>query len=290
MIYKDYSDLFSTFRKFSLTIPSLLQAITFISKNIGFISLYQNDQISRKLLLQNNSIEIVWSSFIEDLVSQLLIYGNAIVLKDGKILDMTKVRYYKNGWWYMNKSIELDSMLHLSYSFLKQGVWFISPLHASRGLFDIYINIQKYLNNLLGHCGRISGLVSCKNTLGSTQRNNITRDINTFLFTDQTAIKIIEGDEVKWHPTTLSPQQLDIFKIHDIIERKISGIYHIAPVLLGITDTTYTNYEQAMKQFYHNNLVPLLSRIVEELAEFFDIDICIEQNINKKNLLLNINN
>jgi phage portal protein BeeE len=77
---------------------------------------------------------------------------------------------------------------------------------------------------------------------------------------------IVSGD-IDWKQVTKS-QDLDFSDSKAGIEREIAQAFGVPPILLGIKDGVHSHYELARMQFWHETLIPMATRIINDLQHW----------------------
>lgn len=243
-------------------IPIIFQSINLFCNNIANITITQSSS--------------AMSMLIYNISQSLLIYGNCIINENYEILNMNHVYYIDNKLYYHNL-VYGPKYLHLQYASMIHNNWSVSPIETASNNLDIYIHMNHYLNNLMKQGGRHSGFLFANNAVSDDTKRKINHRISEFYnnITSSPGVLILDG-QFEWQELMLTPDKLQIIEIKQQIDRQVCGLFGIPPSLVGIIDTTYNNYELSLKHFIEYTLKPLLKRILDQLNEFYFLNMNIE--------------
>jgi HK97 family phage portal protein len=227
------------------------------------------------------------SSFLENLVSYLLISGNAFVHCSDKnelhCLRADRVQVvpnkYKtavNSYVYCvdssKFSIEKKDLLHLKF-FNPLNDWYgYSPLQAASRAIDQHNEMSKHNLSILQNGGRPSGCLVVKNSenLTDEQRQQLRSDIRDAYegTANSGRVMVLEGG-LEWKEMGLSPKDLDFNTGKNIAAREIAQAFGVPPVLIGIQgDSAFTSYREARLHFWEDTIIPIAEFIRLEFSNW----------------------
>jgi HK97 family phage portal protein len=272
------------------------RAINLIAKAIASIPISltdreskKEDKVLNKILKKPNEMQTK-SSFLENVVGNLLISGNAFVhcnnvselhcLRTDRIqINPNKTKTAVDSYTYcvdLSKfSIEKEDMLHLKF-FNPLNDWYgFSPLQAASQAIDQYNEMSKHNLSILQNGGRPSGCLVAKNTENLTheQRMQLRSDIReAYAGTSNSGrIMLLEGG-LEWREMGLSPKDMDFNMGKNITAREISQAFGVPPLLLGISgDSSFSTYREARLHFWEDTVLPLVEFIRLEFENWLSI-------------------
>ncbi|MCP4922937.1 MAG: phage portal protein [bacterium] len=220
-------------------------------------------------VLQNPNPKQGGASFIESVISHLLLAGNAYVevLQDGRGTpaelhalrpdrvqvvpgeDGTVAAYeYKvNG---QSRLIDAKSVLHMR-CFHPLNDWYgLSPLEACARSIDQHNCVASHNLSLMQNGGRPSGALivgTDSESLTEDQREELRENLQSLYEGSKNAGRtlILEGD-FRWQEMGLSPKDMDFLEGKRMSAREIAQAYGVPPMLVGIPgDSTFANFKEA---------------------------------------------
>lgn len=247
-------------------------------------------------LLQYPNPTQAGASFMESLVSHLLLAGNAyiegIVNHQGQLMELHTLRpdrlkvipgptgvpssyeYEVDG---IKRQLDCDavtgrSTIHHLKNFHPLNDWYgMSPIEAAARSIDQHNVVAEHNLALLQNGGRPSGALMFKpsnsNPLTETQRETLREDIRQIYEGEMNAgrILVLEGD-FDWKEMGLSPKDLDFIEGKNLSSREIAQAFGVPPMLVGlIGDATFANYKEARYHLWEDTIIPLLEFLVDEL-------------------------
>lgn len=236
------------------------------------------------------------SSFMEALVSHLLLAGNAymegVLDHNGKLAELYTLRpdrmkvipgptgiptayeYEVNG---QKRHLTCDpltgrSTVHHLKNFHPLNDWYgMSPIEAAARSIDQHNVVAEHNLALLQNGGRPSGALMFKpsnsNPLSETQREMLREDIRQIYEGEMNAgrILVLEGD-FDWKEMGLSPKDLDFIEGKNLSAREIAQAFGVPPMLVGIMgDATFANYKEARYHLWEDTIIPMLEFLIDEL-------------------------
>lgn len=250
-------------------LPAIIKYITSIPIVYSSIHLFCSNIVTIKI--KNCNIPL-WNKFIYDITQSLLITGNCILLENYTIANIEN-SYYSNTDFYYNEKKQTN-YIHIKYAEILNEIWSTAPLESAMSTLNIYYNIDIYLQNLLRHGGRNSGLLFAAHSMGDDIKRRISSKITDFYkdLSFNSGALILDGN-FNWQDIMISPDKMQINDIKNKIERQICSLFGIPPCLLGVIDTTYNNYELSLTHFINHSIIPLLTKIIEYINYFYQLDL-----------------
>ncbi len=254
-------------------------------------------------LLRSPAPTVGYSEFFQSLVSQLLLSGNAFVvrsgpemgepqelyllrpdrmrIKPGKYLPMS-YEYVLNGRVVESYAVDPDT----GYSEVKHiKLWNplddymgCSPLLAAAVDVDQHNLSAKHNVNLLNNGARPSGAVIFKPqddggmsvTLTESQRQQLLSDLkNRFSGTENTGRPLLLEGDFDWKEMGLSPRDMDFLQMKNMAARDIALCFGVPGQLVGVPDSqTYSNMQEARLALYEETIIPMLRHIETDMNEW----------------------
>ncbi|MDR2107805.1 MAG: phage portal protein [Holosporaceae bacterium] len=229
-------------------------------------------------------------SFLENIVSSLLISGNAFVHCDGEnklhCLRTDRVRIVPDksrtsvkSYIYCVDSKEFPAekrdILHLKF-FNPLNDWYgFSPLQAAARAIDQHNEMSKHNISILQNGGRPSGCLVVKNSenLTEEQRKQLRSDIRQAYegSANSGRIMLLEGG-LEWKEMGLSPKDLDFNTGKNIAACEIAQAFGVPPMLLGIRgDSAFNGYREARLHFWEDTIIPLAEFIRLEFGNWLSV-------------------
>lgn len=248
------------------------------------------------LALMNNPSPLqAGSAFIEEVVSHLLLSGNAFVevvnnemgtpcelyclrtdrvkVIPGHLGQIEGYEYTVNGKtqkMMRDRETGVLPVLHLKLFHPLNDFYGMSPLEAAACAIDQHNHVAGHNVSLLQNGGRPSGALILKNNphgLSKEQRNDLRDDLRQLYQGGNNAgkIMILEGD-FEWREMGLSPKDMDFLEGKNIAAREICQAFGVPPMLAGVPgDATFANYKEARLHLWEDTIIPLLEFLVAEL-------------------------
>jgi len=130
-----------------------------------------------------------------------------------------------------------------------------------------YVYMKLWHINLMKNEARPSGAFVVQGMLTDEQYQKLKEQIDQQLTGASGAGRplILEGG-MDWKELSVSPKELDWIMTQKMLVREIAVALGIAPELLGDSENkTYSNFQEARRQFYYNTVLPLAELIVYEM-------------------------
>jgi HK97 family phage portal protein len=288
------------------------RCVNVIARALGSVPwlLYQRD-LSGKRSVEEHEIEShpllellncpsprqAGSSFMEEVVSYLLLSGNSYIESvldgDGMPVALFPVRpdrvKIKPGDRGVPASYSMQigagkyrefpvdpltgqsKMLHIKL-FHPMNDWYgLSPMEAAAKAIDQHNAVGGHNLALLSNGGRPSGALMIRpneNGLGLTdgQRSSLRGDLKRAYEGADNAgrVMILEGD-FEWKEMGMTPKDLDFVEGKNVSAREICQAFGVPPMLAGVPgDATFANYREARFHLWEDTILPLIEMLVAE--------------------------
>ncbi|MDR1375198.1 MAG: phage portal protein [Holosporaceae bacterium] len=271
------------------------RAINLISRSISSIPLMvkkvddgKESEIVTKVLERPNNHQSR-SSFLESVVSYLMISGNAFVHHDdnGELHCLrsdrvqivpnayrTAVDSYVYGVDSSKFNLKNEDVLHLKL-FNPLNDWYgFSPLQAAFRAIDQYNEMSNHNLAVMQNGGRPSGCLVVRNAenLTDEQRAQLRFDIQNAYAGSKNAgkVMILEGG-LEWKEMGQSLKDLDFDSGRNTVAREIAQAFGVPPVLIGIQDSAFMTYKEARLHFWEDTVLPLAESIRLEFANWLSV-------------------
>ena len=236
--------------------------------------------------------------FIEMIIYQLMINGNAFLLKihdiENKICEIYNLnpdnieflfdkggntiigyRYHKENGRFKDYKIDRITnecdILHLKNFNPNDNLYGLSPFTAAIGAIEQHNAAMEWNKSLLKNGARPSGALIVKNDKNSfltdAQRNELKKEID-YLFsgTENTGRPILLEGGIEWKDLGISPKELDFVNSDQIAVRHIANAFGVPIQMLNNSESSsYNNYLEGKKSLYENTILPLLNKIISNV-------------------------
>ncbi len=226
-------------------------------------------------------------AFLEALVSNLLLFGNAFVeavridgaMREWHVLrpDRMSIVPGANGWpeFYEYRvgaerirfSARDGSILHLKVFAPLDDHYGASPLAAAETALDIHNAAGAWNRALLENAARPSGALVYAGPEGATlseeQFSRLKSELDESFsgFRNAGRPLLLEGG-LDWKALSLSPKDMDFIEAKSTAAREIALALGVPPLLLGLPgDNTFANYQEANRAFWRQTVLPCAQRI-----------------------------
>jgi HK97 family phage portal protein len=234
-------------------------------------------------------------AFLESMITQLLIAGNAYVeaVGDGEPVELWTLRadrmqvvpgrhglpagyeYTVGGQsrrWAADPVDGQSPILHLGNYHPLEDWYGFSPLEAAARAIDQYNAAEQWNQALLQNGCRPSGALSIENrdgplTLSPEQYERLKAELQEQYAGSVNAGRpiLLEGG-LKWTDMMLSPKDMDFLNAKYASARDIALAFGYPPMLLGIPgDNTYANQKEARLALWEQTILPLLTVVLDGL-------------------------
>lgn len=138
-------------------------------------------------------------------------------------------------------------------------------------LHDYYCLITRWNNELLKNSGKREVFLLFKNFLNihkkkeildEFQKNSGAKNVGKAMIVDGDDVSIVNGD--------FAPRDFDFLNALDEIRNITSNIFNVPSILIGDrTNSKFSNYKEAKKDLYTENIIPMAQQIAEYLTQIF---------------------
>lgn len=227
-----------------------------------------------------------WYSFIERLVTFLMVAGNSYVLKERAKNDQVSALYllrpdrvtivagdygperYVYTVGGKDYSVEPRNMCHLSLPNPAGDIYGLSPLQVLARNVNLDLNMTDFAKTYFQNAGVPSGLLKVKKRLSTQDEASVIRSrwrsqfggVNNFH-----RVAILDED-AEYQPMSNSPKDMALNDLHNLTESRICAVFGVPPILIGanvgLQRSTFSNYREARLAFHSETLEPLVARIL----------------------------
>ena len=227
-----------------------------------------------------------WYSFIERLVTFLMVAGNAYVIKErsrgDQVSGMYLLRpdrvtivpgdYGAESYVYtvggIEYGVESRDMCHLALPNPAGDIYGLSPLQVAARTVNLDLNMTDFAKVYFANAGVPSGLLKVKRRLTSQEEASTIRSrwrsqfggVNNFH-----RVAILD-DDAEYQPMSNSPKDMSLDGLHNLTESRICAVFGVPPILVGanvgLQRSTFSNYREARLAFHSETLEPMVSRIL----------------------------
>ena len=234
------------------------------------------------------------ADFVEALVSNLLLFGNAYVEAsrvDGTPRELFALRpdrmsvvAGRNGWpagydyTVPGQTIRFDMsgegvppILHLKLFHPLDDHYGLPPLAAAQVALDTHNAAGFWNKALLDNAARPSGALVFAGPDGhltDAQFDRLRAELNENFAGAANAGRplLLEGG-LDWKAMSLTPKDMDFIDAKAAAAREIALAFGVPPLLLGMPgDNTRTNYAEANLAFWRGTVIPTLARLQKSLG------------------------
>lgn len=279
---------------------------TVSKRNKGSYQIVDNHPIYT--LLNRPNIRYAGVDFFAELISSLLLFGNAYILADldnkyfpralyllnarnvEPIIKDGKLRAYrykigeKEKDYPVNHVNDMCQILHIRTYNPNDPLRGVSCLEAASIPIETHHMASQWNNSLLKNGARPSGALVMKDSAGYLSDEQFER-LKEQLYEKYTGSAnsgkplLLEGG-LDWREISISPKDMDFIESKNSSAREIALAFGVPPQLLGINgDNTYSNMQEARLGLWEETLIPLLDKLSDSLthwlAHWFNEDIVI---------------
>ena len=227
-----------------------------------------------------------WYSFIERLVTFLMVAGNAYAVKERGRNDQVNALYLlrpdrvaivpgdygARGYIYtvggVEYSIDVRDMCHLALPNPGGDIYGLSPLQVLSRTVNLDLNMTDFAKVYFQNAGVPSGLLKVKRRLTSQEEASTIRARWRSQFGGANNFHRIAvlDDDAEYQPMSNSPKDMALEGLHNLTESRICAVFGVPPILVGanvgLQRSTYSNYREARLAFHSETLEPLVARIL----------------------------
>ncbi len=240
------------------------------------------------VLLANPNPAQSSTSFLEMLVSNLLLFGNAYVegvSLDGQLRELHGLRPDRmsivpgpNGWPAAFEyrvgaerirfaAGDSGAILHFKIFAPLDDHYGVSPLAAAETALDIHNAAGVWNRALLENAARPSGALVYAGPEGATlsdeQFDRLKSELDESFSGARNAGRplLLEGG-LDWKALSLTPKDMDFIEAKAAAAREIALALGVPPLVLGLPgDNTFSNYQEANRAFWRQTVLPFASRL-----------------------------
>lgn len=220
------------------------------------------------------------SSFLKAVVISLLISGNAfvelvragnrivelynlnplrMVVKAGDRKGVVESYEYRVGGQVV--TFDPSEIVHIKLFNPFDDFLGLSPLIVLKDVIEQYLAIKAWQNALLQNGMRPSGAFVTQDPLTEEQYQRLKAELHRYTGPANAGRPLILEGGLDWKPLSMSPQEFDWVTAEKLILRAIAVTLGVAPEVIGEPEfKTYSNFQEANRQFYMNTVVPLAER------------------------------
>ena len=227
-----------------------------------------------------------WYSFVERLVTFLMVSGNAYAIKERGRNDQVSALYLlrpdrvaivpgdygAQGYVYtvggVEYAVETRDMCHLALPNPSGDLYGLSPLQVLSRTVNLDLNMTDFAKVYFQNAGVPSGLLKVKRRLTSQEEASTIRSrwrsqfggVNNFH-----RIAILD-DDAEYQAMSNSPKDMALEGLHNLTESRICAVFGVPPILVGanvgLQRSTFSNYREARLAFHSETLEPMVARIL----------------------------
>ena len=227
-----------------------------------------------------------WYSFIERLVTFLMVAGNAYAIKERSRGDQVSAMYLlrpdrvtivagdygAESYIYTVGGTEYGvaarDMCHLALPNPAGDIYGLSPLQVASRTVNLDLNMTDFAKVYFQNAGVPSGLLKVKRRLTSQEEASTIRSrwrsqfggVNNFH-----RVAILD-DDAEYQPMSNSPKDMELAGLHNLTESRICAVFGVPPILVGanvgLQRSTFSNYREARLAFHSETLEPMVARIL----------------------------
>ena len=252
------------------------------------------DHPALALLARPNPVE-VGPAFLEALISNLLLFGNAYVESvsvDGCPRELYALRPDRmsivpgpDGWpsayeylaggervRYDMGGAGMHPILHLKQFHPLDDYYGFAPLKAAQTALETHNAAAGWNRALLDNAARPSGALVYAGpegvSLSDEQFDRLKEELDENFSGARHAGRplLLEGG-LDWKALSLSPKDMDFIEAKAAAARDIALALGVPPLLLGLPgDNTLANYQEANRAFWRQTVIPLVARVQKSFA------------------------
>lgn len=297
----NFSNSYEIFIEYFYKNPVVNSVINLIVNTVNTKNIILNEKID-----QYNIINFL-NNNIQPILLDLLITGNCFIIKESNLLHILRNKHisiatddqqinvisYKD--LINQKKIPKENVLHLKLNNPKHRILGVTPLMSLQLTIETHNSISNYMYKFIENGGRPSGIISYKDIISPSQKEGIRRELLSMhsKIGKEGSIGVLEG-EFSWQQIGSSPKDINIIEIKQDLEKTICHSLGIPPILLGIIDAKFNNYNEAIKYFHENTINFYTNLVISNINNFLNINLSIIDNIiddknNKSQDILNNN-
>lgn len=252
----------------------------------GFSELKSGDLYE---LMQHPTSNQDWATWLEELVTYLMVSGNVYILKERaktrKITSLPLLRPDRmtiNGGTHGAVSytyeigeneytIPAEDVCHLGLPNPSGDLYGLAPLQVLARAVNLDLNMTDYAKVFFQNAGVPSGLLKVKRRLQSQEEASVIRSRWRSQFGGKNNFHrvAIMDDDAEYQPMASTMKDLALNELHNFTEARICAVFGVPPILIGanvgLERATYSNYREARFSFNAETVQPLVNKIVRFL-------------------------
>jgi len=147
----------------------------------------------------------------------------------------------------------------------------MSPIEAAASAIDLHNTAARWNKALLDNSARPSGALvysAGEGRMTGEQFQRLKLELEQgFQGAKQAGRPLLLEGGLDWKPLGLSPKDMDFVEAKNAAAREIALALGVPPMLLGIPgDNTYSNYQEATRNFWRQSVLPLVNRTAQALS------------------------
>jgi len=213
-------------------------------------------------LAGNSYINLVGPNDVAPPKELWLLRPDRITIMPDSVSGVKAYRYTLDGRW---NDISAARILH-SKTFHPLNDWYgMSPIEVAARAIDTDNESLKWNKALLQNAARPSGAFVAKGLLGEMEHARMKTELAEAHTGASHAGRFMLLEGVEWKAMGLNPMDMDWLEGRKMTKREICQAFQVPPELIGDGEQkTYSNYQEARKAFYHETVIPLMSRIRDD--------------------------
>lgn len=182
------------------------------------------------------------------------------------------VSAYKYATGQQKVTLDAEDVLHLKEFHPLDDFYGMSPIEAAAQSIDQNNASKEWNTALLQNSAKPSGAFKYENELSQQQRNFLREQMKDEVHgmgvegpANAGRVLILEGG-ADWIPLSMSPRELDFMAGQKQSALEVAIAFNVPPELIGDNShKTYSNYKEARKAFYMENILPRMDVLRDEL-------------------------
>jgi len=239
-----------------------------------------------QLLTKPNPYQ-TWFDFIEDMVTDLELTGNAFIelvsdardrpfemyaLNPARITIVPDKKKYVAGYVYAVNGrkigFDYDDIIHIKYNHPNNDYYGFSPLTAARIAIDLDMTSSEWNQRFLNHGSWPAGSIETENDLEDSEIKRLQRQIKTTMQVgkDQAGRVLLLTGGMKYNKLGLTPKDTEWMDGRRMSRDEILAIFGVPYAVAGLFSTEQTTARSAgvelqIKQFYRTTIFSKVEKI-----------------------------
>jgi len=183
-----------------------------------------------------------------------------------------------------------EEILHFQYMSPDNYFYGASSLNPALYSIDVIKEAQKTNLNMFKNGAKIDAYLESEQELSERVFERVKKQFNQrYAGADNAHTTPILEKGLKYHLIAGNMQDLEYINGIKLSREDICAVHGVPPVLVGILDnSSYSNYETALKVFFFFNIIPKLQRInayITSLAQLYDKNMYFEFDVSNEEAL-----